>query len=307
MSAVLGELFYWIFNMSIIASLMGLIVLPIRSIRVLPRRLAVLLWVVPFLRMLLPVGFNSPYSLMTLVSRFTTRSVTVYQPAEDISFSLTNFVMAANSYFPITYRVKLLDNIFAAAALIWMIVALAILVALGILYFSTLKEMKKAKHLRDNIYLAENIQGPAVYGIWKPRIILPASYANKELQYILKHEATHIRRWDNLWRMLAFFTGAVHWFNPLAWLFLKRFLSDIELACDEAAIAKYGREQRQAYARALVDCAESKSLFISAFGGARIRTRIEHILSYKRMTVFSLIGFFALIVSIVFALLTNAG
>ena len=85
-----GEFFYWIFNMSIIASFTGVIVLLIRSIRAIPRRVSVFLWVVPFLRMCIPVGLNNPYSLMSLISRFTTKTVTVYRPSDGISFSVTN-------------------------------------------------------------------------------------------------------------------------------------------------------------------------------------------------------------------------
>lgn len=301
-----GEFFYWIFNMSIIASFMGLIVLLIRAIHVIPRRISVFLWVVPFLRMCIPIGLNTPYSLMSLISRFTTKTITVYQPADDISFSVTNSIMAANSYFPITYKVNVLDKVFGIASLIWIVIALAIIIALGMLYCTTLHEMKDARHLRENVYLSEKIQSPAVYGVIKPRIILPSSYEYTDNQYILKHETTHISHADNMWRLLAFLTVAVHWFNPLSWIFLKLFLTDIELACDEAAIAKYDEEKRKEYARSLLDCAESKILFASAFGGARIRTRIENILSFKKMTRISLIGFSLLAVSIIIALITNA-
>ena len=129
----------------------------------------------------------------------------------------------------------------------------------------------------------------------------------KDMEYILKHENTHIRRGDNLWRLLGFLTAAIHWFNPLSWVFLKAFLADIELACDERAIAGYGKEEQKEYARTLLACARGKSLFVSAFGGAKVRTRIENILSYKKMTAFSAAGFTVLIAVIIFTLITNAG
>lgn len=302
-----GEVFYWVFNMSIIASLMGLIVLLIRAIRVIPRRISVFLWAVPFLRMCIPVSLNNPYSLMSFLSRYAIRTITVYQPADKITLSTMNYIRAADSYFPITYKVDLLENIFGAASLIWLVIALAIIVMLGISYFSVLEEVGDAKHLRDNIYLSETLQSPVVCGILKPKILLPSSYESKDNQYILKHEVTHIRHLDNLWRVLAFLIVSVHWFNPFSWLFLKLFLTDMELACDECAIAQYNEEQRKEYARALVDIVESKNLFVSAFGGAGIKRRIINILSYKRMTGLSLLGFSALIISILIALLTNAG
>lgn len=308
---MLGEVCYWIFNMSIIASVMGLIVMLVRKIRVIPRRVAVLLWLVPFVRMTIPFGLNSPYSLMSLISKLTTRTVTVYQPSGDLAFSYTNSIMAAESYGPITYKVNLLEKVFATAGVIWIIVALAILIALTIIYTATKKEIRDSKLLRENIYLSDKVDSPAVYGIFRPRIILPASYQDKDTsytpnEYIIRHERTHIRRLDNLWRIVGFAVAAVHWFNPFAWVFLKAFLGDLELACDEMAVSGYDADERKSYARTLLECSGSKSLLVSPFGGAKVRTRIENVLSYKRMTVFSAAGFTLLIVIIMITLLTNA-
>ena len=304
---MLGEFCYWIFNMSITASVTGLLVLLIRRIRFIPRRISVFLWIIPFIRMCVPFGLNSRYSLLTLISRFTTRTVTVYQPTDDIAFSLSNSIMAANDYFPITYKVNTLSRVFEIAGLIWIIGAAAILIALAILYAATKRTVKDSRLLEQNVFLSDKVESPAVYGIIKPRIVLPASYADRELKYVLRHEKTHIRRRDNLWRLLAFAAVAAHWFNPLSWVFLKAFLSDLELACDESALSGYSEAERKEYARTLLDCAESKSLFVSAFGGAKVRTRIENVLSYKQMTAVSAVGSALLILAIIYTLLTNAG
>ena len=293
--------------MSIIASFMGLIILLIRKIKFIPHRVTVLLWLIPFIRMTVPVGINSPYSLMSLISKFTTRTVTVFQPADDLAFSFTNSVMAADSYGPITYKVNILEKVFAVAGMVWAVVALAILITLTVLYITTKREIKDAKALRDNIYLSEKVTSPATYGIFRPRIVLPVSYDDKDLEFIVRHEKTHIRRLDNLWRIMGFIAAAIHWFNPLSWVFLKIFLSDLELACDEMAVAGYDIAERKEYARTLLKCTGSRSMLVSAFGGAKIRTRIENVLSYKRMTVFSAIGFSILVIVIIFTLLTNAG
>ena len=293
--------------MSIIASFMGLIIMLIRKIKFIPHRVTVFLWLIPFIRMTVPFGINSPYSLMSLISKFTTRTVTVFRPTDDLAFSFTNSVMAANSYDPITYKVNILEKVFAVAGMIWAVIALAILITLTVLYVTTKREIKDAKVLKENIFLSEKVTSPATYGIFRPKILLPVSYADKDLKFIIRHEKTHIRRLDNLWRILGFIAAAVHWFNPLSWVFLKVFLSDLELACDEMAVAGYDIDERKDYARTLLNCTGSKSLLVSAFGGAKIRTRIENVLSYKRMTLFSAIGFTILVIVIIFTLLTNAG
>lgn len=297
-----GEIFYWVFNMSIAASLSGIIVLLIGRIRKLPRRFECVLFVIPFIRMWIPVGLGSKYGLLSLISRFTTRSVAFYGS----SFTTTNYIMAANSYFPITYKANVLENVFKISFYVWAVTAAALLIALFILYGATMRQLKNAKHLKDDVYISEYIDSPALYGIIKPRIILPASYEEKELDFVLLHERTHKKRGDNLWRMLAFITASVHWFNPLSWVLLRSYLSAAELACDEAVLAKCGEERKKAYALALVSSEEKKTFFASAFGGAKIRVRIENILSYKKLSALSAVGFTALVLVIMYTLLTNA-
>ncbi len=309
---MLHEVFYWLFNMSIAATAAGLIVLLLRTFKKLPRRIAVMLWLIPFLRMTVPVGLGYKYSLMSLLSRFTSKTVVIYKPvviyhpSEQVDFSMTNHTMAANSYFPITYKVDLLDDIFRVGAVIWCVVCLSVLLTLCILYFVTLREIKDAACDRGRIYYSTKVTMPAVYGVLRPKILLPASYRGKDVRYILCHEEAHIKRADNLWRILGFVAAAIHWFNPLAWVFLKCFLSDLELACDEHVLAKLGDDEIKDYALSLVNSRESAELFVSAFGGAKIRTRIEHILSFQKMTTLSFLGFLALLVAIFTVLLTNA-
>ncbi len=304
---MVGEIFYWVFNMSLVAALTGAAVWLIRSIRRLPRRIAVLLWIIPFVRMLVPVGLNSPYSLMTLISRLTTRTVTVYEPVEGMAFSATNCIMAATGYFPITYREDRLAGVFAVAGAVWLTVAAAIGLILGVQYVSALRGLRGAVRLRDNVYRSDRVSSPAVYGIVRPRIVLPTACAEKDLRYVLMHERAHIRRRDNLWRVIALTVTAIHWFNPLAWMFLKRFFTDMELACDESVLARCGDEEAREYARTLLDNAPARTVLVSAFGGADLRTRIGRIVSFKPMTGVSLIGFSALAVAVAAVLLTNAG
>lgn len=303
---MLREVFYWIFNMSITAAVTGSLVMAVRSVKRIPRRLAVFLWLIPFFRMTVPLGLNSRYSLMSLLSQVTTKTVVVYQPTADTAFSMTNCVMAANSYFPITYKENMLEKVFGIASVIWIIVFAAIVLTLAAIYVSTLREIKDATRLRDNIYLSDKIISPAVYGIRKPRIVLPVSYQDRDMELIILHEKTHIRRADNLWRMLAFVIVAAHWFDPLCWVFLRLFLADLELACDECVLVTIGDERAKEYAMSLLESKRSATVFVSAFGGAKIRTRIEHILSFRKMTWFSLTASVALIAAISYVLLTNA-
>lgn len=304
---MLQEIFYWVFNMSITATVTGMLILLIRLIKKIPRRITVFLWIIPFLRMTIPFGMNSPYSLMSLLSKFTTKTIVMYQPTEDLSFSMMNSVMAADTYFPITYKVNLLENVFGVASVIWIIISSAVLLMLIATYFSTLYELRDSIRLNDGIYLSKKVLSPAVYGIVRPKIILPESYKDRDYSIVALHEKTHICCLDNLWRIIAFVIVAVHWFNPFCWLFLKAFLADIELSCDERVVSKLGADRAKDYATALLENRQETTAFASAFGGAKIQTRIENILSFKKMTWFSLVVFIILISVIFYVLLTNAG
>ena len=304
---MLSEVFYWLFNMSVAATVSGAVVLLLRLVKKIPRRVIAVLWAIPFLRMWVPVGIGGKFGLMTLLSRFTTKTVTVYESRILPDFTITNSICAANSYFPITYKVDLVGDVFSVASLIWIIVAAALFLTFAILYFASMREIRGSERLYDNVYVSDKVTSPSVYGVFRPRIVIPSSQRESEdLTYILLHEKKHIVRLDNLWRVLGFLTAALHWFNPVSWIFLKCFLSDLEIACDESVLQKCDEDEKKKYALALVSSAEKKTVFISAFGGAKIKTRVERIVSYRKMTVLSAIAFSAMIAALAYFLLTNA-
>jgi beta-lactamase regulating signal transducer with metallopeptidase domain len=304
---VLSEIFYWLLNMSIIGGFTGLIVALLRKIPKFPRFAAYLLWILPLIRLWLPFGPASKWSLLNLISKFATKTVVLWQSEPGVSkLSLTNSVQAADSYFPIVYKTDLLKNIYEVAAVIWAIIAVAAILAAVFLYAATKRELHDARHLRDNIWQSDKIASPAVYGIFKAKIIIPDWVTEQELPYILAHEHVHILRRDNLWRVVAVITACVHWFNPLSWIFLKWFFTDMELACDSKVLQILGADNSKAYASALLVCSAGKSYFASSFGETRTRVRIENILSYKKLTVLSSLSFGALFVAVAYVLITNA-
>lgn len=319
-----SEAFYWILNMSVAASLVGAVLLLIRKIKKLPRRLIFILWALPFLRMWMPVSIGSRYGLMGLLARAGIRTVTVYEITESVT--AMNCVGAAESYFPVVYKVNILENIFNAAFTVWLTGCTVLLGILIFLYVGSKREACRGARLKlqndgaaadgirdacrsgrpmEIVRFSDRVSSPAVYGIFHPIIVIPTSYREKELTYILAHENVHIKRCDNLWRLAAFATACLHWFNPFVWLFLKLFLEDMELSCDEKALAGLGEDEKKAYALSLVECAADTSLFASAFGGANLHKRIYHILSYRKISVFSIICFTVLAAVIAYALLTN--
>ncbi|MCL1914971.1 MAG: peptidase M56 BlaR1 [Eubacteriaceae bacterium] len=304
---MVGEVFYWVLNLSILGSVAGLIVLLFRQIRKLPRFGIYLLWALPLIRFWMPLGIASPYSLLSFISRYTTKTIIVWEAVPGSpEISMTNSIQAAQSYFPIIYKTDRIKDIFYSAGTVWAIVAVVAVLCSMLLYFFTKSAFRDAVHIRDSIYRSDKGLSPAVYGIIKPKIVLPANIAGADLDYILRHECAHIRRHDNLWRVIAVITACVHWFNPLIWIFLKCFFTDMELACDADVLKKLTENGKKEYALALLSCSSDRTHYSSAFGGTKTRLRIENILSYKKLAFVSALCFAILFFMVAVTVITNA-
>ena len=312
---MLHELFYWILNMSIMASVIGLLLYCIRFIKGIPKFGIYVLWGVVLIRLICPLGISSEYSLTSIISRLAEKTYvkTILMDGAVASsqnlpqLTLSNTIQAATAYSPILYKTNILESFFKVASIVWIIIAMSSIIAVTIMYILTKSELKKATHLHDNIYEGTMVNTPTVYGIVNPKIVLPVGVNSEQLEDILIHERIHIKRRDNIWRMIAIIAACIHCFNPFIWVFLKSFFGDSELACDERAIKKMNIDERKRYALTLLTYGSmDKTVFASAFGSSKVKVRIKNILSYKKLTLFSSVCFAGMLMAIAFILLTNA-
>jgi TonB family protein len=109
----------------------------------------------------------------------------------------------------------------------------------------------------------QGLGGAALFGIFKPALLLPDSFCRRydgnQRHIILAHEAVHLRRRDNGWNVCAMLLMALFWTNPLVLLAWRYFRLDQELSCDALALTRCTPEQRQRYARTLLDSLGSSS------------------------------------------------
>jgi len=305
---MLAAVFYWILNMSILGSITGVIVLGLRQIKSFPRRFTYAFWLIPLIRLWFPVLISNKFSLMALLAKLGVRTVEAGVDARVLPFTSMNTIKAAESYHPFVFETNTLQMIFSIGAVIWLTVFLSLLLTMLLLYFVTKTEMRSALHLFKNIYESDRIATPAVYGIIRPRILVPAGMNPLDLSYAVIHEKAHIRRGDNFIRCVALVTACFHWFNPLVWVFLKFSFADMELSCDEKVMKNLDETGRRQYAASLLNCLAPAriNLFSVSFGGSKIKERVGNILSYKQLTAVSCLCFFILAAAIAAALLTNA-
>ena len=108
---------------------------------------------------------------------------------------------------------------------------------------------------RFRVYTSSMAASPMVYGLFSPKIVLPAQqYSETQYEYILLHEWMHIRRKDLWKKALMLAAAALHWYNPACWLMLALFNRDIELACDADVLQAMGKTEHAGYAHVLLDC-----------------------------------------------------
>lgn len=104
------------------------------------------------------------------------------------------------------------------------------------------------------------IESPALYGLIRPRLLLPAGlldrFSDEELKYILLHELAHVRRGDVVFNWLETLLGLVHWFNPALLFAFQRMRADRELACDELALSWTQWGDKDAYGKTVIKLLE---------------------------------------------------
>ena len=114
-----------------------------------------------------------------------------------------------------------------------------------------------AKHRRiPRLYRNTFAATPMLIGIFRPVIILPdREYTDIQLQSILLHEITHLRRFDVAIKWLSLLACAMHWFNPVVWLVRREIDRICELSCDEAVIHDMDIKGKQSYGETLISVA----------------------------------------------------
>lgn len=86
-----------------------------------------------------------------------------------------------------------------------------------------------------------------------------AALAEEEVEAVLLHELTHIRRRHLLLERAADLACALCWFQPLAWLARRELALQCEIDCDRHALAASGLS-RQAYAGAILRLLERSAV-----------------------------------------------
>lgn len=284
----------------------GLIALAVMAVRLLLRRRAsrralCLLWVLVALRLVLPVRFTveSPVSLQaeeTPVNRVYHAMQEAGAPAPSETGTATAKPSAPSdttaAVIPAAPAAETGTLRLFARYLPWLwVMGMGGMEAYMLLSLVWMRlTLRRAEHVRDNLYRCAQWSTPFVLGIIAPRIYVPESVSPEDLPQVLAHERCHIRRWDHVMKPFAFLLLAVHWFNPVLWASYILLGRDMENACDELALKNADPSRRAAYSRALVSCAAQPKMAAVcplAFGEVAVKERVKNVIHYKKPAVWA--------------------
>jgi beta-lactamase regulating signal transducer with metallopeptidase domain len=108
------------------------------------------------------------------------------------------------------------------------------------------------------VVLTDKVRCPAVFGAFRPVLLIPASklpsLSKRDCEHILLHELAHIKRGDLLIHAAHMGLQIVFWFNPLLWLIRKPIQNLRELCCD-ATVSGILKESTYHYRETLINTA----------------------------------------------------
>ncbi len=165
----------------------------------------------------------------------------------------------------IFYETKLLTNIFVNLQGIcfeyYWISCIYLGVVAILLTTSCIKNIRLSKYIKTlkslnvsdtTVYINEVHMTPFVYGVFKPRIIVPKYLiepnvhtfkqqgVRDELSTIVLHEKTHIRQGHLVFLAIWNIIRILFWINPLLFISTRFLKEDLESACDRSVIRSTG-------------------------------------------------------------------
>lgn len=304
----MDSLFTSVLEISWQAGLIALAVMAVRPLlRRAPRRAVCMLWLLVALRLLLPARLTveSPVSLQQPESP----PIQAYQELrqqEKVYVSAPPEQRLEMAGPAAAQGFALLDQLPA----IWLtgVGCMALYMTLSLLRMRW--RLRAAPRIQDNVYRCTDWSTPFVLGVLAPRIYVPETVSEQDFPQVLAHERCHIRRWDHVWKPLAFLLLAVNWFNPVLWAAYVLLGRDMERACDEMVLKNATPAQRAAYSRALVSCAAQPKMAAVcplAFGEVAVKERVKNVLNYKKPALWAVILLVVAAAIIGVCLLTKPG
>lgn len=299
-----------------------------------PKKYICLIWLLAFVRLLMPFEIQSNLSIQPAFNPFSSYEQVqqrqqplpepvpavpqdaVLPPDTEVVYSDAftppeSIPEGLESYYPpVQNEVHMVIDCYRIAGYAWVAIAAGVVVLSMISYMKLKYRVREAIHTREGAWECAGLDTAFILGFLRPRIYLPMGVADDTRAHILHHERTHLKRGDHWLKLLAFLALSLHWFNPLVWAAWMLLCRDMELACDEQVVQDMTLEERKNYSAALLHCSAGKNRYMVcpvAFGEMCVKERILSVLNYRKPGFWiSLAGAIAIVLVAVF-LMTSPG
>lgn len=142
------------------------------------------------------------------------------------------------------------------------------------------------------VYISELVTSPVTVGYLKPIILLPlaalSNLSTQQVEAILLHELSHIRRYDYLVNFIVSIISTILYFNPFVRQFIRTIEEERENCCDQLVL-QYGYD-KLGYATALLTLEKTSAfkhaLALGATGKNYLVNRIEKIVGLEKKKTF---------------------
>ena len=310
-------------QMSVAGAPMILFTTVIRALAInrVPKKTFLVLWGAALMRLLIPFSLPSAMSVYSLL-RQNASPVMANAPAAVLSVSASEQVAAVAPQTGAASAWTL-----PVWGIVWIVGLIICAAFFTVTYFRCYREFQMSLPVKNDavrcwlethklsrsisVRQSDRISSPLTFGVLRPVILMPKRTDWQDetaLRYVLEHEFVHIQRFDTVFKLFLIAAVCMHWFNPLVWVMYVLANRDIELACDETVVKRFGSGTRASYAKVLISMEAARSglaPLCNHFSRNAIEERITAIMKTQKTTIISLIMAAALITGTVTAFATS--
>lgn len=276
-----------------------------------------MLWTFMVKCLLISVYFSLLYCGITRIKEFLYKKMSIHANYYSwycilfsvvlVNLGISNYIISL-SYQPLYSWSPNRPYFFLTGCLlsaVWLSVVICKLTALTLLNLKIRKSMKRMESFDDNeglaeqaastfglrkmpdIWVADYIETPVSYGVFKKVILLPVDYEEKythgELYLLLLHEMAHIKHGDTVKLCMINLAECFLWITPAMRLFIKNFKRDSEVLCDNCVIGLQS-DERDTYGNLILkECVRKNTSFGFSFSDSyhTIENRLDALYRYK--------------------------
>ncbi len=230
------------------------------------------IWLAVLVVMVLPVRFTftstdiaAPLTKSTVLPQSITASETLLTDTAPIVTHSPAIATEAPQHHKSNPLADLWQNLGEAFAVLWLLGIFAML-SFSIIGYARLlhrihkksvviscPEIRKYTKRSITVRICKDLSSPFIMGILRPTLILPhIELTPEQLDNILMHEVTHLKRNDILYKWFVAFVKALHWFNPAVYYISKQVNTECEISCDMAVVRDMDNTQTTDYVNTIL-------------------------------------------------------